>query len=339
MTRAWRRATALRSGWPGLGWICGGTPVPCAPFGPDAGERRGRVVVEGGEFGGDLRGVLLLAHPDRALAPAVEELLDHRLLAGEQHLARAEHDKLAAEQHAQVVGHGAGRTDVVRDDQERRVGLRVEVDDQLVQVGDADRVEAGVRLVEQDDLGIEDEGAREAGTLAHTAGDLTGQLLLGALEADHLHLLVDDVGDLLLALLGVLTKREGDVVEQVHRPEQRAVLEQDAEQLAGLVELALAAVRDVDVADDDRALVRLEQADQRLQEDRLAGARRAEQDGHLTRRQGQRDVAPDPLLAERLGQVADCYFDTHSRSPFLARAVEDARPPDVSGFVVAVHYG
>ena len=45
-----------------------------------------------------------------------------------------------------------GGVDVVRDDQERRVDLRVEVDDQLVEVGRADRVEAGVRLVEQDDL-------------------------------------------------------------------------------------------------------------------------------------------------------------------------------------------
>src|SRR3712207_8537208 len=42
----------------------------------------------------------------------------------------------------------------------------------------------------------------------------------------------DDLADLLLALVGVLTEREGDVVVEVHRTEQRAVLEQHAELLA-----------------------------------------------------------------------------------------------------------
>ena len=72
--------------------------------------------------------------------------------------------------------------DVVGDDQERRVDLRVEVDDQLVEVGGAHRVEPGVRLVEQDDLGIEHERAGQPDALAHTAGDLAGQLALGALS-------------------------------------------------------------------------------------------------------------------------------------------------------------
>ena len=82
----------------------------------------------------------------------VEELPDDRLLAGQQHLARAEHRQVPAVEQADVVRHGARGVDVVGDDQERRLDLRVEVDDQLVEVGRADRVEAGVGLVEQDDL-------------------------------------------------------------------------------------------------------------------------------------------------------------------------------------------
>ena len=54
--------------------------------------------------------------------------------------------------------------------------LGVQVDDQLVEVRRAHRVEARVGLVEQDDLGVEHQGAGQAGPLAHTAGDLTGQL-------------------------------------------------------------------------------------------------------------------------------------------------------------------
>ena len=70
------------------------------------------------------------------------------------------------------------------------------------------------------------------------------------------------VADLGLRLLRVLAKREGDVVVEVHRAEHGAVLEQDAEELADLVELALGAGGDVGALDDDRALVGLEQADQ-----------------------------------------------------------------------------
>src|SRR3712207_8308157 len=46
-------------------------------------------------------------------------------------------------------------------------------------------------------------------------------------EPDQTRLLDDDPLDLLLALFRVLPQREGDVVEQVHRAEQGAVLEED----------------------------------------------------------------------------------------------------------------
>ncbi|WP_217918933.1 hypothetical protein [Actinomadura sp. BRA 177] len=47
--------------------------------------------------------------------------------------------------------------------------------------------------------------------------------LLGAEQADHLHLLEDDALDLGLGLLVVLAQRAGDVVEQAHRAQPRAV--------------------------------------------------------------------------------------------------------------------
>ena len=110
----------------------------------------------------------------------VEELAHDRLLELQQHLARPEHGQVPVVEQADVVGHGAGGVDVVRDDEEGRVDLGVEVDDQLVEVGRAHRVEAGVRLVEQEDLGVEHERPGQAGALAHPAGDLAGQLGLGA---------------------------------------------------------------------------------------------------------------------------------------------------------------
>jgi hypothetical protein len=58
----------------------------------------------------------------------------------------------------------------------------------------------------------------------------------------------------------VLAQREADVVEQVHRAEQRAVLEQDAELLAHLEEVVVGHVRDRLAVDEDVAVVGVEQA-------------------------------------------------------------------------------
>ena len=326
------RALALGQALGGLQLRRDGVPTARA-LRADAVVRVAATGLQGGHLGLDLGDVLLLAHPDRALAPAVQELADDGLLGGEQLLARPEHDEVAAEEQAQVVRHRARRADVVGDDQERRVDLGVQVDDELVEVGDADRVEAGVRLVEQDDLGVEHQGAGQAGALAHTAGDLAGELPLGTLETDHLHLLEDDPLDLRLALLRVLAQREGDVVEEVHRAEEGAVLEEDAEELADLVELVLAGLDDVGVVEDDRAPLRLQQADERLQEHRLAGTRGAEEHRDLPRRQRERDIAPDVLAAEGFRQTLDLDCDAHDRlalrSGFIAgsppRRVDEPR--------------
>ena len=132
---------------------------------------------------------------------------------------------LLAEQHAHVVRHRAGDVDVVRHDEDGGVDLGVDVDDQLAQVGGTDRVQTRVGLVAEDDLRVEHQRAGQAGTLAHTAGDLAGELLLVTAQTDHVQLLHDDVTDLAFLLLGVLTQREGGVVVEVHRAEQRTVLE------------------------------------------------------------------------------------------------------------------
>src|SRR6185437_7511302 len=129
--------------------------------------------------------VLFFRHADRADLAAVHELRDHRVAAGEQNLPGPEHHQAAAEQHPDVVRYGPGDLDVVRHDQHGRVDLGVQIDEQLGQVGRPDRIEAGVRLVAQDDLRVEHEGPGEAGPLAHAAGDLARVLVAVPGEADH----------------------------------------------------------------------------------------------------------------------------------------------------------
>jgi hypothetical protein len=84
---------------------------------------------------------------------------------------------------------------------------------------------------------------------------------------------VDDVADLVLGLVRVLAQREGDVVEQVHRSEQRAVLEEDPESLAHPEEVVVGHVGDRLAVDEHVALVGIEQADHVLDAHRLARAR------------------------------------------------------------------
>jgi hypothetical protein len=111
--------------------------------------------------------------------------------------------------------------------------------------------------------------------------------------------------------LRVLAQREGHVVVDAHRSEQGAVLEEHAEEAPHLVQVALGQPGQVLVADPYRAPVGLQQADQRFQEDRLAGTGRAQQDRDLARGQGQAHVGPHRTAIEGLGQPFDAYLDAH----------------------------
>ena len=104
---------------------------------------------------------------------------------------------------------------------------------------------------------------------------------------------------------GVLAQREGDVVVEVHRAEQRAVLEQHAEQLADLVEVALAQrARSRPWMMIEPALG-LEQPTRVLRKTDLPVPDGPSMHGDLARGQRQGDVVPDHLAPEGLGQPFD----------------------------------
>ena len=184
-------------------------------------------------------------------------------------------DDPALPQHGDEVGHAAGGHDVVRDHGVGAAVLGVHLLDQLAEQRRAHRVEPRVRLVEEHDVRVHHERAREAGALAHAARELVRHLVVSAGEADLAQAPRHDLRDLLLALVGVLTQREGRVVEHVHRAEQGAVLEQHAELLAHLEQLVVGHVRHRLAVNQHVSLVRVEQADHVLDADRLARARRA----------------------------------------------------------------
>src|SRR3954451_5297845 len=108
-----------------------------------------------------------LVHPDRPASPTGEELTNDRVVGCDHLVLRRELHEPGAEQHADVVGGAHHRRDVVRDDEEGRTDLFLDLARQFVEVRHAHWVETGVRLVEQHDLGVHDEGTSEAGPLAH----------------------------------------------------------------------------------------------------------------------------------------------------------------------------
>ncbi|MOA31599.1 hypothetical protein D3C78_1527650 [compost metagenome] len=100
-------------------------------------------------------------------------------------------------------------------------------------------------------------------------------------------------------------QREGHVLADVHRVEEGAVLEEHAELLANLVELLFFEAGDILAVHADSALIGLQEADQELDEDRLPGARRPDDDGGLAPLDVQGDVVEHLLASERLVHVLE----------------------------------
>ncbi len=102
-----------------------------------------------------------------------------------------------APQHGDVFADLTRRGDVVRDDDVRAFVDRVHLLDQVAQQRRADRVQARVGLVEDHDVRLHHERAREAGALAHPAGELRRRVVHRVGQADVRQPLGDALGDLL----------------------------------------------------------------------------------------------------------------------------------------------
>src|SRR5436309_10694322 len=100
-------------------------------------------------------------HPQRALGLAGEELPDELILGVEQLLRGTGLHDPALPQDRDVLRDPAGGHDVVGDHAVAAAVLLVDLLDELAEESGPDRVEAGVRLVEEHDLRVEHERARE----------------------------------------------------------------------------------------------------------------------------------------------------------------------------------
>ena len=160
---------------------------------------------------------------------------------------------------------------------------RLELEDQVVEGVGADRVEAGRRLVEEDDVGVERDRPGEAGALLHAAGELGGELRRRRSAAGRPSTTLSRASASRSRRLDVeeLAHRRLDVLLDGQRREQRPLLEEHPPAPADRGELGVGAVEDVDAEDPDRAGRRAVQPDDRAQQHRLAGARAADDAEHL----------------------------------------------------------
>src|SRR3954453_2744512 len=247
----------------------------------------------------------VLVHRERTFDVGVQELADELVLRVEQLLLRSRLDDLALPEHGDEVGDPARGSEVVADHQVAAAVLLVDLADQLAQKRGPHRVEARVRLVEHDDRRVEHEGPGEAGALAHAAGQFVGHLVVRLTETDLAQAAGDDLFDLVLALVRVLAQRKGDVVVDVHRPEQGPVLEEQAELLADLEQLVVGHVRDRLAGHEGIAGIRIEETDDVLDEHALARPRGAEHHRNLIIGQAEVEAVEDARATELLYEVDD----------------------------------
>ena len=168
-----------------------------------------------------------------------------------------------------------------------------------------DGVQAGGRLIIEDNLRLVDDGAGQANPFAHAPGELRGVLVFGAGQLDCLEHLGHAVGDLRLRERGVPAEGEGHILGDRHGIEQGRALEEHAELAADRQEFPFVHRHNVLVLDQDFAALGLEQADQVLEQHALAAAAAADNDHRLALVDAKTDAIQDGVAAETLPQVAD----------------------------------
>ena len=175
-------------------------------------------------------------------------------------------DDAAVIEHGDPVGDLADAGHVVGDRQGSGAKLLDAAADQIVDDIGHDRIEAGGRLVEEDDLGLAGDCPGEADALLHAARELGGEQIgrLGH-ETDAAQCLDGDLFGL-GALDGVTGHQaEGDVFPDRQAVEQSTALKQHAELAADLFDGAARGADHLGAIDADRASIRLHQAEHAFQ--------------------------------------------------------------------------
>jgi hypothetical protein len=226
-------------------------------------------------------------------------------------------------QHGDAVADGAGAAHVVRDGQRGGAQRLAALDDQLVDHVAHDRVQPGGRLVEEDDLRLGGDGARQADALAHAdrqAGRVGRRHVRP--EPDLLQRRQRDRPRRLPAHALAAHQAELDVAQHAHAVEQGGVLEQHAEARQRALACAAFQRHHVLAVDLDAPGVWAQQAEDALQRHRLAGAGAADDHQRLALGDLQVDVVQHRLAPEALAQSPQRQFRRSAHRPKKASVMK-----------------
>ena len=207
----------------------------------------------------------------------------------------------------------------MRDEDERdpELGLeRLELDLEILA---QPRIECAERLVEEQDLGRQDERARESDPLLLTTGELARLALAVVGELDEVERLRDALPVLVLRQLLVL-ETEADVVRDVQVREERVALEDG-------VDLALVRryLSHVDVVEHDSTARRALEPRDHAQRRRLPAAGWADHREELAAGHPQVDPVDRGHVTELLRQLLEMNLSLHQTSTPTAAAASS--PP------------
>ncbi len=191
----------------------------------------------------------------------------------------------------------------MRHDHEGNPQVPRQVQDQLIELGRGNRIEAGRGLVQEQDLGVQRQRPGDGRPLAHAPAELGGHLVRGFLQAHGFELRLSNHLNRLFGQVRELLQDQRDVRPHRQRAEQGAALIGHADLLEHVEPVLALGGDNVDSIDQDRAAQRLLQTDHLLEQGGLAGARAAQNGEDLTRIDIEVDVAQDDHVAVSGRQV------------------------------------
>ncbi|MNE02026.1 hypothetical protein D3C80_944870 [compost metagenome] len=191
------------------------------------------------------------------------------------------------------------------DHEDRQIQIVRQVADQLVEGGGADGIQPRRRLVQEDQLGVQRQGAGQADALAHPPRQFRRlQIERLGLQSDHGDLHLGQFADHIARQVGVFDQGRCDIVQHGQGRKQGPLLEQDAGPALDLRRLGLGHLIAFMAEQLHRPALGLLQADDGVEQHRLAGARTPDHAQDLAAPHVQIEVLMDHPVAELAQQAA-----------------------------------
>ena len=222
-------------------------------------------------------------------------------------LRRADLHDMPLVHHQHGIGNRKGFALIVGHVQRGDIKLLLQFADLIAHAAPQVGVEVTQRLVKQQHLRLEDQGARQRHALLLAAGDLIDIAVFESFQIDHRQRLFHPRFHV-AARHAKHFQAVADVIPQRHMREQGVRLKHHTD-----IALLNGAMGDVFTVDVNLPFARFFQPGHQAQDGGLAAAGRAEQRHHLPLRDGEVDIVDNHVAAESLGDVAQLnkIFLTH----------------------------